>query len=101
VTFAAPARLGLFVVVAGLAIAYRLAQRRRPRYALRFTNLDLLDVVAPDRPGLRRQTLLGAGAGHMNGSIPFELLEPHTGPLLSWDDVLDFKLVLKRWSPSE
>jgi Ca-activated chloride channel family protein len=54
VTFAAPARLGLLVAVAGLAIAYLLAHRRRPRYALRFTNLDLLDVVAPDRPGLRR-----------------------------------------------
>jgi hypothetical protein len=47
------------------------------------------------------ETLLRAGAGHMHGSIPFELLEPHTGPPLSWDDVLDFKLALKRWSPSE
>ncbi|HET9771090.1 MAG TPA: VWA domain-containing protein [Acidimicrobiia bacterium] len=53
-TFGAPARLGLLALVAGLALAYLLAQRRRPRYAVRFTNLDLLDVVAPDRPGLRR-----------------------------------------------
>ncbi|MGH8974370.1 MAG: VWA domain-containing protein [Acidimicrobiia bacterium] len=52
--FAAPARLGLLAVVAGLAVAYVVAQRRRPRYALRFTNLELLDVVAPDRPGIRR-----------------------------------------------
>jgi len=54
VIFAAPARLGLLVVVAGLAVTYVVAQRRRPRYALRFTNLELLDVVAPDRPGMRR-----------------------------------------------
>ena len=53
-TFAAPGRLGLLVVVAALALAYLGAQRRRPRYAVRFTNLDLLDVVAPDRPGVRR-----------------------------------------------
>lgn len=53
-TFVAPVRLGLLVLVAGLALAYLLAQGRRPRYAVRFTNLDLLDVVAPDRPGVRR-----------------------------------------------
>jgi Ca-activated chloride channel family protein len=53
-TFAAPARLGLLLVVAGLAVSYIVAQRQRPRYALRFTNLELLDVVAPDRPGFRR-----------------------------------------------
>lgn len=53
-TFAAPVRLGLLVAVAALAVGYIVAQRRRPRYAVRFTNLDLLDVVAPDRPGLRR-----------------------------------------------
>lgn len=52
--FAAPDRLGLLLVAAALAVAYVVAQRRRPRYAVRFTNLDLLDVVAPDRPGLRR-----------------------------------------------
>jgi Ca-activated chloride channel homolog len=68
VTFAAPYRLGLLVVVAGLALAYLVAQRRRPRYAVRFTNLDLLDVVAPDRPGLRRHlpaVVLLASAGAM------------------------------------
>jgi len=54
VTFAAPDRLGLLLVVAGLAVSYIVAQRRRPRYAVRFTNLELLDVVAPDRPGFRR-----------------------------------------------
>jgi Ca-activated chloride channel family protein len=53
-TFAAPARLALLLVVAGLAVSYAVAQRRRPRYAVRFTNLELLDVVAPDRPGFRR-----------------------------------------------
>lgn len=53
-TFAAPACLGLLVVVAVLVLAYLVAQRRQLRYAVRFTNLDLLDVVAPDRPGLRR-----------------------------------------------
>jgi hypothetical protein len=31
----------------------------------------------------------------MSGSAPFELLEPHAGPPLSWDDVLDFMLALE------
>jgi Ca-activated chloride channel homolog len=66
-TFAAPARLGLLVAVAAVAVGYIVAQRRRPRYAVRFTNLALLDVVAPDRPGLRRHlpavvVLASAGA---------------------------------------
>jgi len=39
-----PVLLGLYVVV----------HRRRSRYAVRFTNLDLLANVAPRRPGLRR-----------------------------------------------
>jgi Ca-activated chloride channel family protein len=54
VTFTAPGWLALLAVVAGLGLAYLVAQRRRPRYAVRYTNLELLDVVAPDRPGLRR-----------------------------------------------
>lgn len=52
--FLAPARLLLLVVPLALGIAYLLLQARRRRYALRFTTLDLLDEVAPDRPGWRR-----------------------------------------------
>jgi Ca-activated chloride channel family protein len=53
-TFLSPAWLLLLLGVVGLAVAYALAQRRRRSYAVRFTNLELLDVVAPERPGLRR-----------------------------------------------
>jgi len=52
--FLAPARLLLLVVPLALGIGYLLLQARRRRYALRFTTLDLLDEVAPDRPGWRR-----------------------------------------------
>ncbi|MGI9621551.1 MAG: VWA domain-containing protein [Acidimicrobiales bacterium] len=53
-SFLAPGRLWLLVGVAGLAIAYIVVQRRRKKYAVRFTNLELLDKVAPSRPGWRR-----------------------------------------------
>lgn len=55
----APYRLWLLVGVLGLLAAYLVAQRRRSRYALRFTNLRLLDRVAPDRPGWRRHLPAG------------------------------------------
>ena len=45
------------------------------------------------------ETMRDGGAGHMTGSVPFELLEPHTGPPLSWDDLLDFKLALDAGGP--
>lgn len=51
----APQWLWLLVVVAGLALLYLTLQwRRRSTYAVRFTNLELLDSVAPKRPGWRR-----------------------------------------------
>ncbi len=43
--FLAPVRLWLLLLVALLAAGYVLAQRRRPTYALRFTQLDLLASV--------------------------------------------------------
>jgi Ca-activated chloride channel family protein len=53
-SFFAPERLWLLIGVAVLAIAYVLVQGRRSRYAVRFTSMELLDVVAPNRPGWRR-----------------------------------------------
>jgi Ca-activated chloride channel family protein len=52
--FLAPARLVLLALPIVLAVAYLVVQARRRRYALRFTTLDLLDQIAPDRPGWRR-----------------------------------------------
>jgi len=53
-TFLAPERLLLLAAVAALAIGYLLIQRRRSRFALRFSSVELFDGVAPDRPGWRR-----------------------------------------------
>ena len=53
-SFLDPGRLLLWLGVAALAVAYVVMARRRGRYALRFTNLALLDKVAPRRPGWRR-----------------------------------------------
>lgn len=54
VTFGAPLWLTALALVALLAGTYLWVQRRRSRYAVRFTNLDLVDVVMPDRPDWRR-----------------------------------------------
>ena len=54
ITFVAANRLWLLLGVAALAISYLVLQRRRSSYAVRFTNLALLDRVAPKRPGYRR-----------------------------------------------
>lgn len=52
--FLAPVRLWLLLLVAVLAVAYVLAQRRRPAYALRFSELDLLASVLPRRAAWKR-----------------------------------------------
>ena len=36
------------------------------------------------------EVLARAGVGADTGPAPFELLEPHAGPSITWDDVLDF-----------
>lgn len=50
----APQRLWLLLAVLAVALAYLLRQRSQWRYALRFTALSMLEVVAPRRPGWRR-----------------------------------------------
>jgi Ca-activated chloride channel family protein len=56
-------RLWLLLAVAALVAVYVVMQvRRRATYAVRFTNLALLDVVAPKRPGWRRHVTAGAFA---------------------------------------
>jgi Ca-activated chloride channel family protein len=62
-----PAFLLGLLVVAGLAGLYVLAQRRRRRYAMRFSDVALLQRVAGRGPGIRRHVppalfLLGAAA---------------------------------------
>ncbi|CAA9280087.1 MAG: Aerotolerance protein BatA [uncultured Corynebacteriales bacterium] len=59
-SFLSPGRLWLLLAVAALVAVYLLAQRRRTAYAVRFTNLDLLDRIAPKRPGWRRHAPAGA-----------------------------------------
>ncbi|GAA3532199.1 VWA domain-containing protein [Nonomuraea rosea] len=53
-TLIAPFWLLLLIPVALLAVTYVVMALRRTSYAVRFTNLDLLDKVAPSRPGWRR-----------------------------------------------
>ncbi len=53
--YLAPQWLWLLAAVGALALLYLLLQwRRRSTYSVRFTNLELLDSVAPKRPGWRR-----------------------------------------------
>jgi Ca-activated chloride channel family protein len=57
--FLAPARLWLLLLVAGLVGAYVVAQRRRAVHTVRFTQIEMLDQIAPKRPGWRRHAVAG------------------------------------------
>ena len=52
--FLSPGRLAVLILPAALAVGYLVLQARRRRYAVRFTTVEMLDQVAPDRPGWRR-----------------------------------------------
>lgn len=58
-SFLAPQRLWLLVAVAGLLTAYVLLQRRRPTYAIRFSELDLLASLVPRSAAWRRHVPAG------------------------------------------
>jgi len=53
-TFLSAWRLLLLVLPVALLVGYLLAQRRRHTQVLRFTSVDLLDSVAPQRQGWQR-----------------------------------------------
>jgi Ca-activated chloride channel family protein len=54
VTLTDPKWLALFVVLVALVAAYVGLQFARTKYTLRFTSVDLLESVAPKRPGWQR-----------------------------------------------
>ncbi|KAA0023587.1 VWA domain-containing protein [Antrihabitans cavernicola] len=49
--FSAPIWLIFLVVVAALLVAYLIAQRSKHKHMMRFANMELLERVAPARPG--------------------------------------------------
>lgn len=53
-TFADPILLLGLLLVPAAVVVYRLVQRRRSRYAVRFTNVDLLGNLVPRTPAWRR-----------------------------------------------
>jgi Ca-activated chloride channel family protein len=57
--FLAPGRLWLLLVVLAMVVVYVLAQQRRARHTVRFTQIELLDQIAPRRPGWRRHAVAG------------------------------------------
>ena len=55
--FLAPGRLWLLLTIPFLAIAYVVVLRWRRTAQVRFTQIDLLDEIAPHRPGWRRHVV--------------------------------------------
>ena len=52
--FLEPGRLRLLLIVAALAVLYVAVLRWRSTASLRFTQMDLLDEIVPERPNWRR-----------------------------------------------
>lgn len=83
-SFQSPSLLWLLALPVALLVLYVLVQWRRPRYTVRFTNVALLDSVAPRHPGWRRHlsavTFLLAAIG-----LVFSLAQPQAQVLKPYD----------------
>jgi Ca-activated chloride channel homolog len=73
----APALLLLLLLVPVAVVLYAALQRRRTRYAVRFTNLDLLSSVVEASPGWRRHVPAGLYLLAM-ASLMLALARPQT-----------------------
>ena len=83
--FLHPGRLWLLLGVVALAVAHVAVSLLRKRAVIRFTQLELLDTVAPKRPGWRRHVvasvqLLGLSAAVVAVAQPVnrEIIRPET-----------------------
>lgn len=87
--FLEPLRLALLVVPIGLLIGYIALAARRRRYAIRFTNVEMLDEIAPDRPGWRRHlTALGLVFAVVVATVAF------ARPVVAGETLQSAKLVI-------
>jgi Ca-activated chloride channel family protein len=59
VSFLAGGRLWLLLIVVAMGGLYAASQVARQKHVVSFTNLDLLDSLAPKRPGWRRHLVAG------------------------------------------
>lgn len=87
--FLAPGRLALLILPLALVVGYGLVQARRRRYALRFTTVEMLDEVAPDRPGWKRHaTAIGLIVAVIVATLAF------AKPVVAGETYQDSKLVV-------
>lgn len=68
-TFFEPARLWLLLLVPLLVVLYVVLQRQRSRRAVRFTNLSLLDAVAPRRLNWRQHVAVALAMLTLVGAV--------------------------------
>jgi Ca-activated chloride channel homolog len=68
-TFLAPERLWLLLLIPALLVLYVALQRRRSQYAVRFTNLSLLDAVAPRRVSWRQHVAVLLAMLTLTGAV--------------------------------